>query len=289
MVFQRTLFGKVAILGTGLIGGSVALAMKKKKLANQIVGFSQQESSLKTAMSMGAIDHKTRDVIKAIQGADLIILAAPVHVILEHIEVIAKHLKRGAIVTDVGSSKVAIVDAVEKFFPQHALFVGSHPIAGSEKSGIKYADANLFQGATCLMTPVEKTNPLARDKVKHLWEQLGMNVRLMGALEHDEVMAFVSHLPHIVAFSLMSSIPADFFCFAAAGLKDTVRIAGSSPKVWADISLSNYRNVIKAIDEMVKNLAEVRKAIVEKDDLVLTQVLQQAKTKHEGLEKEDGQ
>ncbi|MBF0486332.1 MAG: prephenate dehydrogenase/arogenate dehydrogenase family protein [Candidatus Omnitrophica bacterium] len=284
-MFKRHLFRRAAILGTGLIGGSVALALKSRGLVERIVGTSRQESSLKAAMDRKVIDEAYTDVNRAIQGADLVILASPVKVIVENIKDISKHLRRGCIVTDVGSTKASIVDAAQKHFPPHVLFVGSHPLAGSEKSGVLFANADLFKGTTCIMTPTEKTNKLAKEKVKHLWTCMGADVKFMPPVEHDEVLAYVSHLPHLVAYSLMHAIPDNFLVHASTGLKDTTRIAGSSAKMWGDISLANYRNVLKAIDDNVKALSEIRKAIVDRDEEALAKFLNQARAKRESLEK----
>ncbi|MBF0618620.1 MAG: prephenate dehydrogenase [Candidatus Omnitrophica bacterium] len=285
MVFRRHLFNKVVILGTGMIGGSVALAMKKAGLAAKIVGVSRQEVSLRTAITMGVIDEADQDVKKAIQNADCVILAAPVKVILENIEDICKHLRRNCIVTDVGSTKLAIVEAAEKLFPPHVLFVGSHPMAGSEKSGVSHANGELFKGAICVMTPTDKTNKLAKEKVKHLWTAIGMDVKSLTPAQHDEAMSFVSHLPHLMAFGLMRVIADENLGYAGAGLRDTTRLAGSSAKMWTDICLSNYRHVLKALDESVKSLSEIRKAIVDKDETALAQYFTQAKAKRDLLEK----
>ena len=284
-MFNRHMFRRAVVLGTGMLGGSVALALKKNGLATQVVGTSRQEASLKIAKDMGAIDEGTTDVRKAIQGADLVVLAAPVKVILENIDDISKHLRRGCIVTDVGSTKSAIVEAAEKHFPQHVLFVGSHPMAGSEKSGMAEARADLFKGAVCIMTPTAKTNRMARDKVKQVWTVMGAQVKFMEPPQHDEIMAYVSHLPHMMAFALARSIPEDHVQHGAASLKDTTRIAGASAQMWADICSSNYRNVIKAIDESVKSLSDIRKAVVDRDEEALVQLFNQAKARREILEK----
>jgi prephenate dehydrogenase len=280
------MFRRAAILGTGLLGGSVALALKEKGLVEKIVGTSRQEASLKTALDRGVIDEACgSDVNRAIQGADLVILASPVKIILENIYDISKHLRRGCIVTDVGSTKAAIVDAAEKHFPPHVLFVGSHPMAGSEKSGIGHASADLFRNTACIMTPTDKTNKVARDKIKQLWTLIGSEVRFMDPAKHDEALAYVSHLPHMVAFSLIKAIPDELLQYGSSGLRDTTRIASSSPKMWTDICLSNYRNVLKAIDESVKSLSEARKAVVARDEQALIQYFTQAKAKRETLEK----
>jgi prephenate dehydrogenase len=289
-VFKRHLFRKVAIIGTGLLGGSLALAIKKEGLAAQVSGACRQEASLKVARDRGILDEASTDLRKVLQNADLVVLAAPV---VENLRLIkdkefVKHIKRGAIVTDVGSVKNAIVEAAEKYLAPHVLFVGSHPMAGSEKSGPAHAREDLFKGTTCIMTPVQKTNRLAKDKVRQLWVSVGAQVKPMEPLQHDEAMAYVSHLPHIAAFGLIRAIPDTFLAYGAAGLKDTTRVAASSSKMWSDICLSNYRNVLKAIDENARSLAEIRKAVVDKDDQALAQFFNQAKIKRDHLDKLNG-
>ena len=284
-MFNRHMFRRAVILGTGMLGGSVALALKKHGLAAQVVGTSRHEASLRTAREMKVIDEGTTDVNRAIQGADLVVLAAPVKVILEHIEDISKHLRRGCIVTDVGSTKAAIVEAAEKLFPPHVLFVGSHPMAGSEKSGVAEARADLFKDAVCIMTPTAKTNRAGRDKVRQLWTVMGAQVKTMEPAAHDEVMAYASHLPHMVAFALARAVPEEHLQHGAAGLRDTTRIAASSAQMWADICSSNSRNLTKAIDEAVKSLAEIRKAVVDHDEETLVQLFNQARARREILEK----
>jgi len=285
MVFKRHLFRRAVILGTGLIGGSVGLALKKNGFAAKVVGTSRHEASLRAALSMGAIDEAEMDIHKAIVGADLVVLASPVKVIQENIRDIARHLRRNCIVTDVGSTKVSVVHTAEKYFPPHVLFVGSHPMAGSEKSGVAHASADLFKGASVIMTPTSKTNRLARDKIKHLWTKFGADVSMMEPARHDEILAFVSHLPHLAAFAIMHAIPEEFLGFGSTGLKDTTRIAASSSKMWGDICLSNYRNVLRAVDGMAGSLAGLRKAIVDKDEEAVSQYFSQAKARREGMEK----
>jgi len=228
------------------------------------------------------------DLGQAVDGSDLIILCTPIFRIIEFIREFgtnAQWLKPGCIISDVGSTKSVIVEAAEKYFPPHVLYVGSHPMAGSEKSGIVNASADLFKGASCILTPTGKTNKLARDKVKHLWTKMGAEVKVMTPEHHDEVMAYVSHLPHFVAFALMRAIPDAFVTEGAAGLRDTTRIAASSPKMWKDICTSNYRNILKSIDDMAGSLADIRRAVVEKNDKVLAECIEQACVKRELLNK----
>lgn len=285
MFVRKELFRRVAIVGVGFMGASLGLAIKKKKLAKEIIGIGHHETSLREAIDVGAIDESTMDLKKGIQGADLIILATPVNAILEALDVIGAEFKRSVIITDVGSSKTAIVDRAEKVLHHSVLFVGSHPLVGSEKKGPTYANAALYETGTCVMTPTDKTNRLARDKMKQFWSQLGMNVKMMTPAEHDESLAFISHLPHLTSFALMKVLPEASADIITQGLKDSTRIAASDAHMWKDIALSNHKYVLKSLDEYVKALSAIRKAIVTRDGESLLETFKQAKVKRERFDK----
>jgi len=285
MFNRKELFRRVAIVGVGFMGTSLGIAIKKKGLAREVIGIGRQETSLREATDLGAIDEGTMDFHKGIVGADLIILATPVNTILDMIEVLGKEHRRGCIITDLGSTKGSIVERAEKVLHHSVLFVGSHPLVGSEKKGPANANAQLYEGATCVMTPTDKTNRLAREKIKQFWVQLGCNVKLMTPQEHDQVLAYISHLPHLAAFAMMKALPDDFLEHATQGLKDTTRIAASDPQVWKDIALSNHKPLLKALDETVKILATMRKAIVGRDQEVLVDIFKNARDKREKLDK----
>ena len=285
MIFQRRqLFRRVAIVGTGYMGASLGLAIKKKGLAKEIIGIGHHETALREATDLGAIDESTMDLKKGINGADLIVLATPVNTILDTLDILGKDFRRNVIVTDIGSTKAAIVDRAEKVLHHSVLFVGSHPLVGSEKRGPAHANAALYEGGVCVMTPTDKTNRLAKDKTKHFWTQLGMTVKIMSPQEHDEQLAYVSHLPHLSAFALMKILPDNAVELATQGLKDTTRVAASDADVWRDIALSNHKYILKSLDEMVKVLAGMRKAIVSQDKEALAEIFKQAKTKRERME-----
>lgn len=284
-MFRKELFRKVTIIGVGLIGASIGMAMRKKNLAKEIVGVARKDATLDAAKQQGAIHSGTKNIKDALKDAELIILAAPVNAIIEAIPVVNSHGKRGAIVTDVGSTKALIVDQAQKNLHPSFLFVGSHPIAGSEKSGPQFGSADLFVNTTCVMTPTEKTNRLAKEKVKHFWTQLGAHVKFMPPAEHDEVFACISHLPHLMAYSLAKSIPEQYLPYTTQSLRDTTRIAGSDPKMWNDICISNTKNILKALDEYAKVLGSIRKSIVDADQQGLTETFTQAKAVRERLEK----
>ena len=288
MFNRKQLFRRVAIIGVGFMGASLGLAIKKKGLAKDVVGIGRHETSLREAIDVGAIDESFLDLKKGIQGTDLIVLATPVAAIQEILELLGKEHHRGCIITDLGSTKASIVEKAEKVLHHSVLFVGSHPLVGSEKKGPTYANAALYENALCVMTPTDKTNRLAKEKVRHFWTQLGSQVKIMTPQEHDEALAFASHLPHLVAFGLMKSIPDQFLEFSPQGLRDTTRIAASDALMWRDISLSNHKNILKSLDETVKVLSAIRKAIVSSDGPALEEIFKTAKAKREGIEAHHG-
>lgn len=280
---RRFLFDKVTIVGVGLIGGSIGMAIRKHKLAKKVVGLSQRQASLVKGQKMGAIDEGWTDVAQAVRGADLVIMATPVEWIVKVLEQINPHVRRHCIITDVGSTKVEVIAKAQNVLSNPSNFVGAHPLAGSEKKGVEFASADLFQNALCILTPVKNTNPAAKDKIKILWSKIGGRVKQMSPEEHDEILGFVSHMPHLVAYSMVESIPEQFLSYAAGGLRDTTRIAASDPELWKDICLTNSRYVIKSIDGVVKILSQIRKAIVERDDKALVDHFTKARAKRESF------
>lgn len=273
------MFNKVVIVGTGLLGGSIALAIKKKKLAREVAGISRHKSSIAFAKKIHAIDSGSQDINIA-KGADLIIFATPVGAILALAPKIAGLVDKGCIVTDVGSTKEEISAKLSKLFPG---YVGSHPMAGSEKRGIKYADARILEDSLCLVTSRPGLDKQACRKVAKLWNELGFRVSFLTPGLHDKIISFVSHLPHVVAFSLMSSVPAEYFKFSSGGLKDTTRIAASEAELWTDIFLTNRKNLLKAMSQMEQNLARIRSAVNKKDKVLLTRIIRQAHNKRVSL------
>ncbi|MFH0791098.1 MAG: prephenate dehydrogenase, partial [Candidatus Omnitrophota bacterium] len=244
-----------------------------------VIGVSFHEHSIKTAKKIKAIDSGSVD-IKIIRDADLVILAAPVAAILRLAPLIARIIKKDCIVTDVGSTKVEIVFQLEKLFPN---YIGSHPLAGSEKRSVSNACPELFQDSLCLLTPTKRTKPFVVRIVKDFWTKLGAKVSFISPAFHDKVLSFVSHLPHVSAFSLISIIPGQYLKFAAGGLRDTTRIAASDSELWADIFLSNPENVIKAIDLYKARLCAIQSAIKERDRKRLKGILNQAQKKRDML------
>jgi len=283
MSFRPFIFRKVTIVGVGLIGGSLALAIKKYKLAREVVGYSQKSSSLEWAMKNMVIDQAYQDVKKAVVNADLVVLATPVGAIAGMMEIIGPHLKRSCVVTDVGSTKATIVHAAQTVLPNPTLYVGSHPLAGSEKRGVEHASVDLFQNSLCIMTPTPNVSRGAAGRVKQLWTTVGCRVKQMSADEHDQTMAYISHLPHVLAYSLAETVPSEYAEYAAQGLKDTTRIAGSSPQMWADICMTNPKNIIQSLDQVVGILCALRKAMATSDQKVILDHFTNAKNKRDRI------
>lgn len=260
-----TMFRRVTIVGVGLMGGSLGLALKKHRLVKEVVGFSPRQESVELALKSGAIDIGEKDLVKAVRNSDLVVLAAPVDSIIKLMKSIRPHLKRGALVTDLGSTKVQILEASETLLSQPNFFVGTHPMVGSEKQGVENASADLFNNAICIVTPTAITNATAIRKIQQMWTKLGANVKNFEPQVHDEIMAYVSHLPHVLAFGLASMIPDEYIENVPQSLNDMTRIAASSPQMWNDICLSNSFHLVKSIDQIVNELSVLRLAIVQKD------------------------
>ena len=277
------LFRRVAVIGVGLIGGSLAKAIKQNRLAREVIGFSQHPANLDWAIKNGVIDSGQQDARRAVHDADLVILATPVSVIASVLATIGPNLRRGCIVTDVGSTKVAIVNAAKESLPSSVFFVGSHPLAGSEKAGVQNTNEKLFEGSLCIMTPTDQTHKMATERVRRLWNKVGANVKFLSPQDHDLILANVSHLPHVVAYALMQAIPLAHLEYSGLGLRDATRIAASSPQVWSDICLANDKNIIHGLDELARNLAAVRRAISANDAKVLVNFFKEAQSRRASL------
>ncbi|MEI6832172.1 MAG: prephenate dehydrogenase [Candidatus Omnitrophota bacterium] len=273
------IFNKVVIFGTGLIGGSLGLALKREHLTTQIIGFSKHKENAIRALKIGAIDY-IGSSLDTTQDADLIILATPVDTIIDIMFKISPKLKKDCIVIDVGSTKENIVKKLSKLTPN---FVGCHPLAGSEKKGIKNAKSDIFNDSICIITSSTRTQRNALKKIELLWQKLGAKTIMMHPKQHDQILSFTSHLPHIVAFSLMGAIPNKFLNVSSGGLKDTTRIAASDVLLWSQIFLSNRNNLLIAVTAFQTKLAALKLALKNKNIKQLTKILSLAKEKRERL------
>jgi prephenate dehydrogenase len=274
------LFERVTVAGVGLIGGSLALAARTAGLIGEVVGLGRSAANLDTAQRRGIIDRYSHDPTDAARDADLLLLAVPVRSIAAVARACAPVLRPGAVVSDVGSVKQTIIRDVEAALPAGVSFVGAHPIAGIEESGAAAADANLFRGRRCIVTPGERATTTAVAQIRSLWEGVGMQVDEMAAARHDQVLAWVSHLPHALAFSAVNAVldvDAVLQQFAGPSFGDLTRVAASSTEMWCDIFLANAVQVDDAIARFVATLETLRGAIAAGDEATLRALLERAR------------
>jgi len=278
-------FKKIAIIGVGLIGGSIGLAIKKRGLAGEVTGVFRRPSTLRKAIRCRAIDNGTMSVAEGVKDADLIILAAPVHTIVTTAKEAIRYAKKGAVITDAGSTKTWIVGKIEKMLvgDSSVHFIGSHPMAGSEHAGVEFAEKDLLDGAPCIVTKTVNTNKAALKKIVNFWKALGARVIVLSPSGHDKSVSLISHLPHIVAFGLAGAVPLRQLVYAAEGYKDTTRVASSDPELWADIFLTNRIEIAKACREFEIYYKAILKAISRNDHKRTVQLLKTAKSKRDKL------
>ncbi len=266
----------------GLIGGSVALALKKAGSATHIVGVGRTAKSLQTALDLGVIDSAETSIKDALKDADLVLIAAPVAQTEAILQSIQSHLSADTVVTDAGSTKGDVLKvAREVLGAQFSQFVGGHPIAGAEQSGVTAAKSDLFLGKNVVLTPTLETNIHAVRRASELWRVCGANVSEMPAEMHDNIFAAVSHLPHLLAFALVEDIAsrpnaAQLFRFAASGFRDFTRIAGSSPEMWRDISLANKSALLSEIAAFENQLSQLKQLLESEDDAGLQALFERA-------------
>jgi len=273
---------KLVIFGVGLIGGSVALALKQARFTSHIVGVGRTKSSLDEALTLGVIDSAETDIAKALDGADLILIAAPVAQTTAILQSIKPHLNKQTVITDAGSTKGDVLAAAHTVLgAQFNRFVGGHPIAGAEKSGVSAAKVDLFIGKNVVLTPTTETNMDAIASVTQLWQACGAIVSEMPAENHDGIFAAVSHLPHLLAFALVDDIAArpnaaQLFSFAASGFRDFTRIAGSHPEMWRDISLANRAALLNELSAYQLELNQLKQLIENEDGAGLQALFERA-------------
>jgi prephenate dehydrogenase len=264
-------FQKISIIGVGLLGGSIGLAVRQRKLAAEIAGYVRRAASFKDCERAGAVDYATTDLLAAVSNADLVILCTPIAQMRSLAEQILPALKRGAIVTDVGSVKAEVVRELDSILKKSgAQFVGSHPMAGGEKMGVLAAKADLFVNAMCVITPSKKSNAKAVTAVERFWKSLGARTLKLDAAQHDLLVSRSSHLPHVVAATLAglvldpkaSKVQAQL---CATGFRDTTRIASGSPEMWRDIAITNRKNLSQSVDAYISELKKFQSALKKSD------------------------
>lgn len=243
----------VSILGVGLLGGSIGLALKQRLKSCRVVGYGHRPSTLDTALRVGAIDEAYDDPARAVQGADLVILCTPVGVFAPILRAIAPVVS-DSVVTDVGSTKRTVVKLAEEILPKPNRFVGSHPMAGSEKRGVEFARPDLCDNALCMVTPTDRTDPDALSDVEEFWKLLGMRTLRLSPAEHDSRVAQISHLPHALAAIVIQSADTDALQLAGKGFLDMTRIAGGDGALWRDILIDNRDNMRDCIARVIDEL-----------------------------------
>lgn len=275
------LFDTIAVVGVGLIGGSVGLAAKRGAATRRVIGIGRNPATLAEARTLGAIDDASSE-LAAIRDADLVVFCTPVDQIARQALEAAPHGKPGCLFTDAGSTKAGIVRDLEAELTG-VPFVGAHPLAGSEKSGVAHARANLFDGRVCVVTPTNRSDPGAVEKASLFWKSLGCSIHRMTPEEHDLALATTSHLPHLVAATLAAGLPAAWQPLTATGFRDTTRIAAGDPGLWAAIADENAAAIALALDGHARRIDRLRDAVAGRDRDAIRSLLTDAKRVRDAL------
>ncbi len=262
------LFDRAALIGVGLIGSSLARCMKRHGLVGHIAATALTQSELDTAQRLGFVDSVSLSLPETVSGADLVMVCTPIGAFAAVGEAIAPALKPGAIVSDVGSTKQSVIRDLGPLVPEGVHFVPGHPIAGTEHSGPEAGFAELFEGRWCILTPPPGTDPAAIDRIAELWRRCGASIEIMDPAHHDQVLAITSHLPHLIAFTIVGTatdlgthLQQEVIKFAASGFRDFTRIAASDPIMWRDIFLNNRDSLLDVCARLQEDLAQLQRAI----------------------------
>jgi prephenate dehydrogenase len=274
---------KIVIIGVGLIGGSLAQAVKRAGFCQTIVGFDCDSDSLKKAVDLGVIDHYETNLNAAVIDADIVLMAVPMGIMDSVLAALADCLEPHTVITDVGSAKASVADSARKHLNEKiSNFVPGHPIAGTEHSGVEASFAELYQNRRVILTPLNETSVAALELVRQMWQAAGATVEEMPVEQHDEVLAATSHLPHLLAYNLINTLikldnSEGIFRFSAGGFRDFTRIASSNPQMWRDIFLTNRQGVLTVLDQYMEDLARLRQAIDQSDGEYLLEAFAHAK------------
>jgi prephenate dehydrogenase len=283
------LFRKITIIGVGLLGGSIGLAVKRRRLVARggVAGFVRRPASLKDCEKAGAVDFATTDLPAAAWDADLVILCTPLAQMQRRVREMLPALKRGAVVTDVGSVKAGVVRELEPLVAKAgAHFVGSHPMAGAEKTGVGAASAGLFVNATCVVTPTKRSNSAAVHRVEQFWRALGGRTLRLPPETHDLLVSRSSHLPHVLAAALAGYVlrpthPRSQMALCANGFRDTTRIASGSPEMWRDIALANRKNLGRAIKDFISDAGKFQRFLAKADEKAILKFFETARLRRD--------
>ena len=278
------MFKKVCIIGCGLIGSSIARGIKKNKLATKVVSSNRSNSTNKKVIRLKIVDEASSDTKKIVKGSDLIIIASPLSSYKNIILKIKSSLKKGAILTDVGSVKKKVIPLIEKNIPKNVSWVSSHPIAGTEESGPESGFSELFKNRWCILTPSKKSKSKDVKVLEKFWQKIGSKVDIMNAKQHDYILSITSHMPHLIAYNIVNTTlkikkkkDRNIVKYSAGGLRDFTRIAASNPIMWRDIFIQNRENTSKMIDKFIENLKDLKKAIKSKNEKKLEKIFTETK------------
>jgi prephenate dehydrogenase len=278
---------KVTVLGVGLLGGSLGLALRQRGLAKQVHGYVRRPASVAECQKLGVVDVATCDLLQAVRGAELVVLCTPIAQMHELAQTMLPALSPGALVTDVGSVKAAVVHPLESLLADTgAQFIGSHPMAGAEKMGAAAARADLFVNAACVITPTPGSSPEAIKKTERLWQDLGARTLFLSPELHDEFVSRSSHLPHVIAAELANYVlspayPREQALVCANGFRDTTRIASGSPEMWRDIAMANRKNLARVLGVFIEDLQELQIALERADIKTIEEFFETAKARRD--------
>ena len=283
-ILRGVKFRKITIIGVGLLGGSLGLAVRRGGLAAEVAGYVRRDATVKDCEAVGAVDYATTDLLAAVSGADLVVLCTPLAQMRAVTEQFLPALKNGALVTDVGSVKAGVVRDLENLVARAgAHFVGGHPMAGGEKMGVKASRADLYAQAVCIITPTPRSHAGSVRKLEKFWQALDSRTVRMDAAEHDRLVSRSSHLPHLVAAVLARVVldprqPREQATLCATGFRDTSRLAAGSPEMWRDISLSNRKNLARAAEAFIADLNRFQAVLKDGDAAAIEAFFSGAKT-----------
>ena len=278
-----TRWKRVAIIGVGLIGGSIGLALRKRSPETEVVGIGRRQKSLKLAKQVGAASRVTVDLARGVKQADLVIVCTPVGQIVPHVRAVSEVCPDSTLITDAGSTKARIVSDLADGLGRDVRFIGSHPLAGSEKSGPSEASPDLFEGRHVVVTPTGETRDEDYNTVVGFWQMLGAKVIEMSPDGHDRALASTSHVPHLLASAMAAALPDEYFSLVAGGFLDSTRIAAADVDLWRQILLANRRNVLLALGPLEESIRIFREALEQEDTEVLTQLLELGKRNRHAL------
>ncbi|RLA08157.1 MAG: prephenate dehydrogenase/arogenate dehydrogenase family protein [Gammaproteobacteria bacterium] len=282
------MINKICICGVGLIGGSFALALKKAGFDGEIIGFGRTTENLQKAVDLSVIDRFSCDIKTAVSDADLIMLATPMLIMPIILKQIKPFLSHKPIITDVGSVKEYLIQQVTDILGDYNNFVGAHPIAGKEKSGVEAVSCELFIDKKLIITPLPNTNQNAIDELTKLWLKTGAKLQTLSPAQHDKIFSHISHLPHMLAYSLINTLhdielDDNIFAYAAGGFSDFSRIGASDPQMWADICLTNKNNIADSLQEYISHCQRLKQLILTEDHYKIMELFSQAQQLRQNL------